>query len=77
MSKWISVKDKLPDKSKEVLAYGSGYAFNHNGNPTMVIKVCWFDKDDKNWCYYYDYDEHDIYLMGNVTHWMELPENPE
>lgn len=62
-SKWISVKDRLPEGSKKVLGTKKGasaafvfYGKWHNGN--------WYDLE---WsCYRY-----------GVTHWMPLPEPPK
>jgi hypothetical protein len=61
--KWISVKDRLPEDSQEVIIYSEG------GKVEAGVYYCkefGFD--------YYDVSIRDIIV--NVTHWMPLPEPP-
>ena len=71
MSKWISVKDRLPESSDgSVLAY-----FDHDGIDMVHIQECFDDitagivdgvQQYTKW-----------YLNIGITHWMPLPEPPE
>lgn len=70
--RWISVNDKLPEDSGQVLAYGAGEIF-----------MAYFDADfhDGAWFKYFLNDDcQDPYLdpyYGEVRCWMPLPEPPE
>lgn len=77
MNTWISVKERLPEKNGEYLAY------YHNGLLEMRIGVVdyqWVDdKFAREACpkeggypHWYDYADETI-----VTHWMPLPEPPK
>lgn len=69
---WISVKDRLPEDSGQVLAYGAGEIF-----------MAYFDADfhDGAWFKYFLNDDcQDPYLdpyYGEIRCWMPLPEPPE
>ena len=58
---WISVKDRLPEEDKEVLAYNGAYVFiaAYTTNPTK---------------YWYTISRS---AMRTVTYWMPIPEPPE
>ena len=71
VQEWISVKDKLPDQSGEVLVIVSG-------NPQKNITLnCAYELAE--------YDPYDGWIMemwpewedAVVTHWMPLPEPPK
>ena len=69
--KWISVKDRLPDKKDGVLIYADGVITC----ATISIKA-----DGSLWPrghgfggYEWEYD----FEYEDVTHWMELPEAPK
>ena len=71
VQEWISVKDKLPDQSGEVLVIVSG-------NPQKNITLnCAYELAE--------YDPYDGWIMemwpewedAVVTHWMPLPEMPK
>lgn len=69
MSEWISVKDKLPEDERNVLAY---YGFNRgDGDLGMrfigVLSYFAFDQN-RHW-------QHEGIGL-TVTHWMPLPEPP-
>ncbi len=69
MSKWISVKDKLPDNYVEVLYF----CINDNGTKEIMIG----HRDKGYWthcCMFYS----TLFLndLVTVTHWMPLPEMP-
>lgn len=70
MSEWISVKDRLPEDDREVLAY---YGFD-NGDGYCgirfpgVLTYLAFDTQP-HW-------QHESSGL-RVTHWMPLPEPPE
>ena len=61
MSKWISVKERVPNNVEDVLIT-DGYD---------RYAVAYFSKD-KTWEV-----SKDILICGIVTHWMPLPEPPE
>lgn len=58
---WISVKDRLPEDYKDVLAYDSEY---------KEIVIAFYDSKFEEWTYDYWYD-------GEITYWQPLPELPE
>jgi hypothetical protein len=63
MSEWISVKDRLPEERKDVLAYFSEAGY---------YVTSWFKWDtmpEPLW-------SPAIPAWGKVTHWMSLPEPP-
>ena len=55
---WISVKDRLPEDYKEVLAYDSEH---------KEIVIAFYDSESEEWTYGNWYD-------GEITHWQPLPE---
>lgn len=65
-SKWISVKDRLPEDMGDVLVC----AFWHERWQTMIA---WCRKADEQW---FAYTSHGERMLGHVTHWMPLPEPP-
>ena len=58
---WISVKDRLPEDYKDVLAYDSEY---------KEIVIAFYDSESEEWTYDYWYD-------GENTYWQPLPKLPE
>ena len=58
---WISVKDRLPEDDKEVLAYDSEH---------KEIVIALYDSEYEEW----DYGD---WYEGAITHWQPLPELPE
>lgn len=58
---WISVKDRLPEDYKEVLAYDSEH---------KEIVIAFYDSEYEEWTY-------DDWYDGEITHWQSLPELPE
>lgn len=76
MSKWISVKDRLPPEEKNVLFYVSLYSIIrvgyiipkiNRGEVAHNIPAFWFVDDSEN----------TAYAEEDVTHWQELPAPPE
>ena len=59
---WISVKDRAPEKYKDVLCF-----FQDKKRERNRIEISWVDSCG---CFLYE----DLY--GKVTHWMPLPEPP-
>lgn len=55
---WISVKDRLPEDYKEVLAYDSGHE---------EIVITFYDSKFNRWDYGDQY-------VGEITYWQQLPE---
>lgn len=55
---WISVKDRLPEDYKDVLAYDSGH---------KEIVIAFYDSESEEWTYGNWYD-------GEITYWQPLPE---
>lgn len=74
--KWVSVKDRLPEESQEVLAYGYGeiaQAYLLAGNWCGSCSVTDMMKDG------FVYDRTIVQQGGAfdfITHWMPLPEKP-
>lgn len=68
-SGWISVEERLPEKSDEYLVIQEGYA--------TVIPADFFDDDDKSWRtirgYGIDSESRELFT---VTHWRPLPAAP-
>lgn len=64
MTEWISVKDRLPEKTSRCIVSRFDYV-----TCTSFIDILWFEKD--SWW--------DRLYPGNfaVTHWMPLPEPPK
>ena len=57
---WISVKDRLPDTCRDVIACSnSGEVFE-----------CWYYTLDKHWI------RDGIPIVEYITHWRELPDPP-
>ncbi len=67
MNKWISVKDKLPEKYKRVLVNLNGEVFH---NKTEIAEFC-----GNNW--YFGDDWSNEYVSQFVSYWMPLPSLPE
>ena len=67
MSEWISVKDKLPLNSKNILIYSKDWGVGYG----------WYTAG-QGWYYCYHDGDGFIYTSGNdITHWMPLPELPK
>ena len=67
MSEWISVKDKLPLDSRNILIYSKDWGVGYG----------WYT-DWQGWYYcYYDGDEFIHIPENDITHWMPLPESPK
>ena len=64
MSEWISVKDRLPEPFVSVL----GYCPDEEPLPTVhEVYMNGFGQ----------WRSAQVYGMGNVTHWMPMPEPPK
>lgn len=79
MSKWISVKDKLPSELEEVMffyiIYGNKIFNQHNDIAKRDIVCGHIEKGIWHICYLYS----SLPLSNevNVTHWMPLPAYPK
>ena len=82
MEKWISVKDRLPNKNGTYLVtYGSITDLNNRYIKTVgfaenlnKVDKCDFPKREFNRAGFYDYDrEYGYYEVTNVLAWMESP----
>ena len=60
---WISVEERLPEDSTNVLAYSKRYE----------IGMYYYSKDDEWW----DNDGYASAKYYEITHWMPLPELPK
>ncbi len=69
MDNWISVKDEMPAHKKHVLIYHKGED-RHSLAPTPICTAIWNEWDDEKWFMGWDKE------IGEVTHWMPLPEAP-
>jgi len=66
-SEWISVKNKLPEKSDEYIV-----ADESNNVFSLIYRT------DIKWCYQADNKGyHDLYEHNDITHWMPLPDAPK
>jgi hypothetical protein len=68
-SKWISVKERLPEENELVLAYGLDYGKGPGKH--YVVAERRFDK-----FYYIDSNGIELERLDYITHWMPLPEPP-
>lgn len=72
MSEWISVRDRLPEKSMKVLAYAPNPYIPEARGTIMVLDY------SHRWKAFNAFDSTDAeYAIKDVTHWMTLPEAPE
>ena len=70
MGEWISVKDRLPDTSREVIIAFVPRSFMMIVNYSAKHKAFnAFDNDDEEHVAEFSFDD--------VTHWRELPELPK
>lgn len=69
-SAWVSVKDRLPDNEKPVLAYYGFYREKGDLGARFIGTLTYFSHDqDPHW-------QHESTGLF-VTHWMPLPEPPK
>lgn len=64
---WVSVKDRLPEKSCQCLCAGRWTGIG-------TIRMLRFDIKSKK---FYDFNGRVEYGVSNVTHWIEVPKPPE
>lgn len=72
MSEWISIKDRLPEKSETYLVYAPTYCGGTSSALDNVRGVM-FARWRKHWSIEVGYYKR----PGCVTHWMPLPKPPE
>ena len=67
MSKWISVKDRLPDEDEKILF------LTNNKQYRLGKRMC------KYWVCDNDASSNSAvaYITSEITHWMSLPEPPK
>lgn len=79
--KWISVKDRLPEKEGKYLVYKESECFKSTGTAWFSLDLHEFDEYDfpnKHRPGWNNYDsESGYYEECGVSHWMLLPEPPE
>lgn len=66
MSEWISVEERLPEQSVEVLVYDF----------VDSMDVMFLEVDDDGYRFWADDNGYE-YSIHDVTHWMPLPEPPK
>jgi hypothetical protein len=66
-SRWISVKDRLPEDEKRVLAYGRAACMSCSKH--LQIQFCKYQKETG-----FEFGEYDCEF--DATHWQPLPEPP-
>ena len=71
MSRWISVKDRLPELFNPVIACNSDGITRDERDPEIAI----LQEDNK--FYYIAPWDYNLYSEAKVTHWMPLPEPPK
>jgi len=59
--KWISVEDELPKSPYDILVWN---------NVNRFIEVANYNSDEESF-------QNGSYCLENITHWMELPDEPE
>lgn len=71
---WISVKNKLPDKSMRCLLTIKDEIINDGWFFPMVVTAIW--QPEKH-CWTYDHldinGKYNTVMQNTVTHWMEMP----
>jgi hypothetical protein len=79
MTKWISVKDRMPEPYDSVLVYS-----NCHLNKDCCWHVAFYSDGNDEWLIQLDYPENSFkeknlgaVSISLVTHWMPLPEPPE
>jgi hypothetical protein len=81
--KWISVKDRLPNKDLQVLVYCIGISIRKWGfQRSKYINIEFWHNGDKRFCLYKKewWDSGLFWAERNVckiTHWMFLPKPPK
>ena len=72
MNEWISVEDRLPGRHEKFLGY------KDNGSTEVVL---WWTQEAIDGNPYIFQNRKEPYFgdicVGNVTHWMSLPEPPK
>lgn len=63
-SRWISVKERLPEEEIEVLCFGF--------TGSMMVGAIWAENEKDGY-----YAESTDGMLDNVTHWQPLPEAPK
>lgn len=67
MPQWISVEDRLPEESKEVLIYLPEYDSVETASFFTIPSL-----NLKEWT-----QDEDAFMFDEVSHWMPMPEPPE
>lgn len=75
LSKWISVKDRLPNPSTYVLALTAHGALSVGQN--VIVADYIHPKDEERGVFVIAYTNYDDKDIVPVTHWMQLPEPPK
>lgn len=80
--KWISVKDRLPNKDMSVLAYNTGisiYSWGFQRHKYIDIEF-WHNKDKMFCLCVQDWTTgffRKVRHVNKITHWMPLPKPPK
>jgi hypothetical protein len=61
---WINVNKELPEMGKQVLVYSNNRIFHAFWDHFSSYETDWYDIQN-NW------------IIEDVTHWMDLPEQPK
>lgn len=65
-SKWINVKEQLPEENKLIIIFDEGFGINIAFRRFSSIHYEWSSMWDENYQFF-----------SEVTHWMPLPNKPE
>jgi hypothetical protein len=71
-SRWISVKERLPEEGLEVLVYGK---ILNDISKALGVRARF--RGDQEWKYTWESEDIHVYNQDDVTHWKPLPEPPK
>jgi hypothetical protein len=74
---WISVKDRLPSENGRYLVFTKDNYCSYMRIVNYTTNYTGFEEHLKGLSMWFEYDsEWGDFEVDNITHWMELPEEP-